>query len=109
MPQEPSDEERLEELPDDEGTPFGPPTEASRDPDAAPDDERQDAETLDDTHPATDSNIELEEVYERGIAGAAGASEPNAGDAVVSYRKPVSEDKPSHGAQDEEAGSGDGR
>lgn len=45
--------------------------------------DEQDA--LDDTHPATDTNIESQEEYDVGLAGAAGASEPNKKDAVVAY------------------------
>lgn len=87
-PDEPNDEERLEELPEDDDTPFDLPPEPSRDPDAEPDDERQTEETLNSTHPATDSNMQPEELYQEGIAGAAEASEPNAGDTVIGYHKP---------------------
>ena len=40
---------------------------------------------LDPTHPATDSNMQPEEIYEEGVAGAAEATEPNAHNAVVDY------------------------
>jgi hypothetical protein len=44
-----------------------------------------DASGLDDTHPATDTNIQLEEEYDEGISGAAEANEPNRHDAVIGY------------------------
>jgi hypothetical protein len=40
---------------------------------------------LDDTHPATDSNLQPEEDYDEGLSGAAEANEPNQGNDVVSY------------------------
>lgn len=84
-PDEPSDEDRLEELPEDNGTPFAPAVDEERDPDATPDDWRQVSERLDPTHPATDTGIETQELYDEGLAGATEASEPNAGNAVVAY------------------------
>lgn len=39
----------------------------------------------DDTHPATDSNIQPEEAYEKGIEGAAGMEKPNKDSAVEDY------------------------
>ena len=87
-PDEPNEEEQLEELPEDDGTPFNPAPDLERDPDTEPDDERQAEETLDPTHPATDSNIEIDELYQQGLSSAAGASEPNAGDTVEGYHKP---------------------
>lgn len=70
MPDEPNQEERLEELNQDYETPFRP---AKND--------------FDTTHPVTDSgsNIQPEELYEEGVAGAVEASEPNAGSAVMGY------------------------
>lgn len=86
-PDEPNEEEQIEQLPEDNQTPFSP-ADSPRDPDADPDDPRQTDETLDSTHPITDTGIEPEGVYEEGVAGEANASEPNAGNAVVDYRKP---------------------
>jgi hypothetical protein len=42
---------------------------------------------LDDTHQATDSasDIDTQELYDEGLAGAAEAEEPNAGNTVVGY------------------------
>jgi hypothetical protein len=74
-PVEPNDEERQEELPQDNQTPFNPATPTA-------DDSGQPAK-LDPTHPVTDSNIQPEEVYEEGVPGAAEASEPNAGNDVT--------------------------
>ncbi|MDB5169021.1 MAG: hypothetical protein JWO41_377 [Candidatus Saccharibacteria bacterium] len=62
QPDEPNEEEKLEELPEDNGTPFSPPDDA--------------ADKLDDTHPVTDTNIDPQEVYDEGLPGAAEAKEP---------------------------------
>ena len=86
QPDEPNNEEELEKLPEDGATPFSP-AGTSRDPSAPPDDPQQMTQALDDTHPTTDTNIEPEEAYDEGLSGAAEASEPNAGDDVVTYRK----------------------
>ncbi|HEX7368262.1 MAG TPA: hypothetical protein VF261_01235 [Candidatus Saccharimonadales bacterium] len=83
-PDEPNEEERLEQLPEDGQTPFSP-ADPLRGPDAGGDDDRQAAEKLDDTHPDTDTDIQQEDVYEQGVPGAAGVSEPNAGNTVVDY------------------------
>lgn len=58
--------------PDNNDTPFSPPT---------------DAEQIDDTHQTTDNatNIDSHELYDEGLAGAAEVSEPNAGNAVTGY------------------------
>lgn len=83
-PDEPNDEERLEELPEDGQTPFSP-ADPERNDEVRDSDGPAEPARLDDTHPDTDSDIEGEDVYEEGIAGAAGVSEPNAGNTVVSY------------------------
>jgi len=84
QPDEPTDEERQEELPEDNGTPFQP---AAPNPDptgaADPAVQAQAGSQLDDTHPATDTNIQPEEAYDKGVPGAAEASEPTAGNDVV--------------------------
>lgn len=91
-PDEPSDEERQEQLPEDYDTPFRPATDG-RDDAAEPDSERQYEENrVPDTHPETDTNIQPEELYDEGIAGAAEISEPNAGNAVVGYTPPAKQD-----------------
>lgn len=83
-PDEPNDEERLEELPADDGTPFDFPSERVRTPERDGVEDERDA--LDSTHPATDSNLQQQEIYDEGLSGAAEAREPNAGDTVLSYK-----------------------
>ena len=82
-PDEPNEEERLEKLSGDEETPFNPGGPIRDDEERDSDDIRP--QRLDDTHPSTDTDIEAEDVYEEGVAGAAGTEEPNAGNAVVNY------------------------
>ena len=98
-PDEPTDEERAEELPEDNQTPFNP-AATPRDPAMPADEPGQNAAQLDDTHPSTDSNIEREEVYDEGLAGAAEAEEQNTGNAVVDWRKPEEDedDEPDNAA-----------
>ncbi|MDB5164699.1 MAG: hypothetical protein JWL89_325 [Candidatus Saccharibacteria bacterium] len=65
-PDEPNEEERLEELPEDGDTPFTP-AGASRDDGSEPDDRRQvTASQMDDTRPDLDTDVELEEIYDQG-------------------------------------------
>lgn len=87
-PDEPYDEEQLEELPEDYETPFSPTREAN-DRIAAPGGISFATSKLDSTHPSTDSNIQLEELYDEGLSGAAEAEEPNARDTVVGYKPPA--------------------
>ena len=79
-PDEPTEEERQEELPEDNQTPFQPadPTDSN--------------DHLDDTHPQTDTNIQKEELYDEGVAGAAEVSEPS-DSAVVDFTPPTNEDE----------------
>jgi uncharacterized protein (DUF2267 family) len=84
FPDEPVKEERQEELPEDNETPFRPADDAMNDPNDEPE-RRHDAAVLDDTHQVTDTNLQPEEIYDEGYAGAAEASEPNAGNAVIGY------------------------
>jgi hypothetical protein len=81
QPDEPNGEEKLEELPEDNQTPFQAATPPA-DP-ALPVDDPAQGDELDSTHPATDSGMQPEEQYEAGTPEAAGASEPNAGSAVT--------------------------
>lgn len=67
-PDEPNDEEELEELPEDGETPF------------RPSDDR-DEMRADDTHPSTDDGQQPEELYDAGLD----VREPNAGNAVEGY------------------------
>ena len=100
QPDEPNDEERLEELPGDEGqTPFTPAAPGRDDTRSAGSDPAlADDQQLDDTHPVTDSGIDSQELYDEGVSGAAEAQEPNSGedgDAVVDYNPPDKADSPS--------------
>jgi hypothetical protein len=97
QPDEATDEERQEELPqDNQQTPFQP-AAPSRD-DTMPADEagqtgQSDAAKTDDTHPDTDTDIDSQELYDAGVDSAAGMEEPNAGNAVVDYTPPVSDEE----------------
>jgi hypothetical protein len=84
MPPEPNDEEKLEQLPEDNETPFRP-AEPPRDPDNEPDDDAQPGKDLDGTHPATDTGMQKEQLYEDGVGEAAVVEEPNKGNAVTGY------------------------
>jgi hypothetical protein len=90
MPPDTTDEERLEELPEDNGTPFQPAAPSRDDTGAVDDDLQADDNQLDDTHPITDSgsDIDSQELYDEGLSGATGAREPNAGNDVVGYTPP---------------------
>lgn len=70
MPPDETDEERLEKLPGDDNTPFGP----------APDDKGHF------TRPETDSNMDSTAVYQEGVDAAAGIEEPNKDDSVTGYK-----------------------
>jgi hypothetical protein len=88
-PDEPNAEERLEELPQDNGTPFQPPAPSRDDTGAADDDDLQaDDNKLDDTHPITDTDIDQQELYDEGLPGATEAHEPNPGNDVTGYTPP---------------------
>ncbi len=58
-----TDEERLEQLPEDNGRPFDPATDS-----------------VNDTHPATDSNLDSTEVYQEGVDVASNTATPNGAD-----------------------------
>jgi hypothetical protein len=68
-----AEDSTIQPLPEDNQTPFSP-----ADPTA---DDGQDyvgqSAQIGSTHPATDTNIQPEEVYEEGLSGAAEASEPD--------------------------------
>jgi hypothetical protein len=76
-PDEPNDEERQEELPEDYQTPFRPADPSSTD------------DTItskpDDTHPITDTGLDSQELYDEGIAEGAGVEEPTKDNDVTSY------------------------
>lgn len=98
-PDEPNDEEQLEEEPEDNGTPFRPADDTGGsviDPDANEQVLTESEESsipssdrggIDSTYPQTDANMIEAEWYDEGISGAAGSnvSEPNTGDAVIGY------------------------
>jgi hypothetical protein len=88
LPDEPNDEERQEQLPEDGQTPFRPADPPRDDTLPADDSGQPPASTLDDTHPVTDTNIDPQEQYDEGIAGAAEAEEPNAANTVIGYEPP---------------------
>jgi len=100
MPDEPTDEERQEQLPQDNETPFRPaapnPDPSVSTPTNAP---------LDDTHPVTDTNIQPSEQYDEGVSGAAEAAEPNAGNSVVSFTPPNNSNDPAGQATGNEPAS----
>jgi hypothetical protein len=79
-----SDEERRDQLPEDNDSPFRPADDDAGYPGDDPD-RRQASAAIDDTHQATDTNLDPQEIYDEGYAGAAEASEPNAGNSVVDY------------------------
>ncbi len=85
-PDEPVDEDKIEQEAEDYDTPFSLP-----DDDVAETADGDGADyshaRLDTTHPATDTNIQLEELYDEGVSGAAEASEPNVGDRVIGFDK----------------------
>lgn len=81
---EPNEEERQERVPGEGGAPFGAADDVLGDP-VLDEDQRNASVVLDDTHPVTDTDIEDGDVYDEGYAGAANASEPNAGNAVRDY------------------------
>lgn len=63
----------------------------SRDDAGEPDAAGQPLKDLNPQHPALDTNIDDEELYQEGLAGAAEAQEPNAGNDVVSFEPPQSD------------------
>lgn len=79
-------ESLVPELNQDKATPFSAPTDPISDP-AADIDAREESEQLEPTHQATDNatDIDSQQYYDEGLSGAAEASEPNAGNAVVDY------------------------
>jgi hypothetical protein len=93
-PDEPNEEEKLEELPEDNGTPFQPAAH-SRDDSVPPDDSSQ-GRPYDDTHPDTDTDIDEQELYDAGKGpAAAGASEPHDDPTVTGYNPPDETGNPS--------------
>ena len=84
-PDEPTDEERQEQLPQDHETPFRPASDSQGTVTTGEETVVTPPGPLDDTHPATDTNIDPGELYDEGVAGASEAGEPNSGNAVKGY------------------------
>jgi len=59
---EPNNEEKEEQLPQDYSTPFSPPSGVQ--------------DTTDDTQPSADSGLDVQEHYDAGISAASGAQDP---------------------------------
>jgi hypothetical protein len=76
----------MQPLAEDNDPPFSEPTDPIDDL-SSDRDVRQQSGRLDSTHQATDSStdIDSQQLYDEGLAGAAEASEPNAGNTVVGY------------------------
>ena len=76
----------IPKLEEDNDTPFSPPSDSIADPNADID-ARKLAGYIDPLHQATDNatDIDSHQLYDEGLAGAAEASEPNAGNAVIGY------------------------
>lgn len=93
-------DDTVKPLPEDNASPFSQPTDPIDDANAELD-IREATGRLDPTHPATDSadNIDSQQLYDEGLAGAAEETEPNAGNAVVGYDPEHDQrKKPSHPA-----------
>lgn len=74
---EPNDEEKQEQLPNDFSTPFSPPSGVQ--------------DNTDDTHPATDTNIDPQEQYDEGISGASEVNDPGSR-GILGYTPPSDND-----------------
>lgn len=89
FPDEPTDEERLEELAQDNETPFRP---ADLNPPVTgntTDPVVQAAGTdIPDDHPQTDTNMQPEEQYDEGVSGAAEVEDTSGQSAVTDYTPP---------------------
>jgi len=77
-------ESQVRPLSEDNDSPFSPPTDPLADASEAVEARTADGQ-LEPTHQVTDTNVDPQEVYDEGLSGAAEASEPNAGNAVVNY------------------------
>ena len=80
-----ADDSIVEPLPEDNQTPFSPAAPVSDEQAGSAHERADEVPKLSSTHQATDTGIQPEEVYESGLASAAGASEPNVSDNVVDY------------------------
>lgn len=72
---EPNDEGKQEQLSNDFGTPFSPPSGVQ--------------DTTDDTHPDADTDLDDQERYDAGISAASGAEDPG-NQGILGYKRPHS-------------------
>lgn len=91
LPDEPTEEERQQELAEDNETPFQPAAPAPADATTSGA-QATTSSQLPDDHPSTDTNIQPEELYDEGVSGAAEAEEPNSANAVTDYTPPKDPD-----------------
>ncbi len=93
-PDEPTDEERLEELPEDNETPFRPagPNPSTMGNTTDPVVAATGGSDIPDDHPDTDTNIDETELYDEGISGAAEAEDESGQSAVIGYTPPDEDD-----------------
>jgi hypothetical protein len=89
-PDEPTEEERLQELPEDNQTPF-----QAADPNPSPTGNTSDpvvaasgGSDIPDDHPQTDTNIEPAELYDEGVSGAAETEDTSRQTAVTDFTPP---------------------
>lgn len=75
-PDEPVDDEKIEELPQDGETPFRPAHDVADNPNAQDPEDRVNPHGFDDTHPSTDDKLDSQELYDEGPGEAAGISGP---------------------------------
>jgi hypothetical protein len=80
-PDEPNEEEELEELPEDGQTPFRPANDQRTDPNDQNLDREIEDSHPDDTRPDFDTDVDKTEIYQDGLS----ADEPNAGNTVEGY------------------------
>ena len=85
LPDEPNDEERLEQLPEDNDTPFRP-ADPQLDDTMRTNDDGAATQQIDDTHPITDTDMQPEDEYENGLADAAEAGSQPGGSDVLAYK-----------------------
>lgn len=89
QPNEPTQEERLEELPEDNGTPFQPAdpnpsaTGSTTDPLVA-----SEGAELPIDHPSTDASVDSAELYDEGVSGAVEVEDTSGQSAVADFTPP---------------------
>ncbi|HEY1064148.1 MAG TPA: hypothetical protein VGE30_02500 [Candidatus Saccharimonadales bacterium] len=91
-PDEPTDEERLQELEQDTETPFSPadPNPSATGNTTDPVVSATGTQGIADDHPETDTNMDLHEEYDEGIDGAAETEDQSGQSAVTDYTPPDS-------------------